>query len=193
MEIRIVDSLSLSGGSECLFGIKMLMFPTPPAPVSCCLQCTYGTTKTLLPLSCLLELVQVAPTRVDFPGVGRHLVVKLAAGERHASALTLGCTPPPRGWDKDKQWEKVAERYALNDTHVPTCRGGWVARQQDTLLIFIAFFVHPWCLWWRRCRYKGLTCPIMRTYRVDKNKTVDSSSLRCAFHEQARACFVDHG
>ncbi|CAM9305770.1 unnamed protein product, partial [Ectocarpus sp. 13 AM-2016] len=50
---------------------------------------------------------RVAPTRVDFPGVGRHLVVKMAAGERHASALTLDCSPPPRGWDKDKQWKKV--------------------------------------------------------------------------------------
>lgn len=57
------------------------------------------------------ECGQVAPTRIDFPGAGRDLVVKLATGERHVSALTLGCTPPPRGWDKDKQWKKVVGRY----------------------------------------------------------------------------------
>lgn len=45
---------------------------------------------------------------MDFPGVGRHLVVKLTAGERHASALALGSSPPPSGWDKDKEWKKVA-------------------------------------------------------------------------------------
>eukprot|EP00752_Nemacystus_decipiens_P013078 g11567.t1 len=52
---------------------------------------------------------KVAPIRVDFPGVGRNLVVKIAAGERHASALALGCSPPPRGWEKDKQWKKVVK------------------------------------------------------------------------------------
>ncbi|CBJ30727.1 conserved unknown protein [Ectocarpus siliculosus] len=56
---------------------------------------------------------RVAPTRVDFPGVGRHLVVKMAAGERHASALTLDCSPPPWGWDKDKQWKKVVGRLRV--------------------------------------------------------------------------------
>lgn len=55
-------------------------------------------------------LWQVAPIRVDFPGSGRRFVVKLAAGERHASALTLTCSPPPQGWDKDKQWLKVVGR-----------------------------------------------------------------------------------
>lgn len=61
--------------------------------------------------------------RVDFPGVGRHLVVKLAAGERHASMLALSCSPPPRGWDKDKQWEKVVGRCVLLLCNVKTGGG----------------------------------------------------------------------
>jgi len=79
-------------------------FPLPFLPLSLSLSPS---------LSLFLPLLfsQVAPTRVDFPGVGRHLIVRLAAGERHASALALTSSPPPQGWDKDKQWKKLAARY----------------------------------------------------------------------------------
>ncbi|CAM9746425.1 unnamed protein product, partial [Discosporangium mesarthrocarpum] len=50
---------------------------------------------------------RVAPTKVEFPGSGRHLFVKLAGGECHALALALSDSPPAKGWDADKRWKKV--------------------------------------------------------------------------------------
>ncbi|CAM9300141.1 unnamed protein product [Scytosiphon promiscuus] len=110
--------------------------------------------------------LKVAPTRVDFPGVGRHLVVKLAAGERHATALALGSSPPPTGWDKDKEWKKVA------GTHV-----GMKKRESGLLELWRCPRRPPWA---------------KRGHNPEPLYACATCAISCVCRKCARLCHVGH-